>query len=239
VNTRRAYLTALGDRARRLERERDQTSALAAAEERARIAREMHDSVAHHLTVIVALSDGALRAITRAPDKAADAIQDVSGTARQALAETRQLLGVLRADSGQELRQPLPGLADLDDLLSRVRAAGLPVRYERAGAGTGTDPPPSIQLAVFRLVQEALTNTMKHGGPRASAAVRLQLNPAEVRVEVEDDGTGGIAEPAAGGGLTGMRERISASGGELDFGPRHPQGWRVTARLRTGAAAAS
>jgi len=239
VNTRRAYLTALGDRARRLERERDQTSALAAAEERARIAREMHDSVAHHLTVIVALSDGALRAITRAPDKAADAIQDVSGTARQALAETRQLLGVLRADSGQELRRPLPGLADLDDLLSRVRAAGLPVRYERFGAGTGTGPPPSIQLAVFRLVQEALTNTMKHGGPRASAAVRLQLNPAEVRAEVEDDGTGGIAEPAAGGGLTGMRERISASGGELDFGPRHPQGWRVTARLRTGAAAAS
>jgi signal transduction histidine kinase len=79
---------------------------------------------------------------------------------------------------------------------------------------------------------------MKHGGPRASAAAWLQLNPAEIRIEVEDDGTGGTAEPA-GGGLTGMRERISASGGELDFGPRHPQGWRVTARLRTGTAAAS
>jgi signal transduction histidine kinase len=237
VNTRRAYLTALSDRARRLERERDHVSALAAAEERARIAREMHDSVAHHLTVIVALADGALRAVTRAPDKAADAILDVSGTARQALAETRQLLGVLRADSGQALRQPLPGLADLDGLLSRIRAAGLPVRYECTG--NGTDPPPGIQLAVFRLVQEALTNTMKHGGPRASAAVWLQLNPAEIRIEVEDDGTGGTAEPAAGGGLTGMRERISASGGELDFGPRHPQGWRVTARLRTGTAAAS
>ncbi len=237
VGTRRAYLTELRDRARRLERERDQTSALAAAEERARIAREMHDSVAHHLTVIVALSDGALRAVTRAPADAADAIRDVSGTARQALAETRQLLGVLRADSGPELRQLLPGLADLDDLLSRVRAAGLPVRYECTGACTG--PPPGIQLAVFRLVQEALTNTMKHAGPRANAAVRLQLNPAEVRVEVEDDGTGGIAEPGAGGGLTGMRERISASGGELDFGPRHPRGWRVSARLRTGTAATS
>ena len=92
-----------------------------------------------------------------------------------------------------------------------------------------------VQLAVFRLVQEALTNTMKHAGPRASAAVRLQASPGEVRVDVEDDGTGGTAEPgAAGGGLTGMRERISASGGELDCGPREPQGWRVTARLHPG-----
>ena len=237
VGTRRAYLAALRDRARRLERERDQTSALAAAAERARIAREMHDSVAHHLTVIVALSDGALRAVTRAPGEAADAIRDVSGTARQALAETRQLLGVLRADSGQELRQPLPGLADLDDLLGRVRAAGLPVRYERTG--TAAELPPVIQLAVFRLIQEALTNTMKHAGPRASAAVRLQLTPAEIRVDVEDDGAGGTAEPGAGGGLTGMRERIGASGGELDFGPRQPRGWRVTARLHLGTAAAS
>jgi signal transduction histidine kinase len=238
VRTRRAYLGELSDRARRLEREREQTRALAAAEERARIAREMHDSVAHHLTVIVALSDGALRAVTRAPGEACDAIRDVSGTARQALAETRQLLGVLRADGAPEAWQPLPDLADLDDLLGRVRAAGLPVRYERTG--TGTDPPPGVQLAVFRLVQEALTNTMKHAGPGASAAVWLRLTPAEVRVDVEDDGAGGTAEPgAAGGGLTGMRERISASGGELDFGPRQPQGWRVTARLRLGTTAAS
>jgi signal transduction histidine kinase len=238
VRTRRAYLGELSDRARRLERERAQTRALAAAEERARIAREMHDSVAHHLTVIVALSDGALRAVTRAPAEACDAIRDVSGTARQALAETRQLLGVLRADSAHEAWQPLPDLADLDDLLGRVRATGLPVRYERTG--TGADPPPVVQLAVFRLVQEALTNTMKHAGPGASAAVWLRLTPAEVRVDVEDDGAGGTAEPgAAGGGLTGMRERISASGGELDFGPREPQGWRVTARLRPGTTAAS
>jgi signal transduction histidine kinase len=238
VGTRRAYLAALRDRAGRLERERDQSSALAAAEERARIAREMHDSVAHHLTVIVALSDGALRAVTRAPGEAADAIADVSGTARQALAETRRLLGVLRADAGGQARQPLPGLADLDDLLGRVRAAGLPVRYERTG--TGADLPSGIQLAVFRLVQEALTNTMKHGGPGASAAVRLQLTPAEVHVEVEDDGARPGAGPAAGGGgLIGMRERISAFGGELDYGPRHPRGWRVTARLSLDPAAAS
>ena len=238
VGTRRAYLAALRDRARRLEHERDQGNALAAAEERARIAREMHDSVAHHLTVIVALSDGALRAISRAPAEAADAIRDVSGTARQALTETRRLLGVLRADTGAEARQPLPGLDDLDDLLGRVRAAGLPVRYERAGAGA--DLPPGIQLAIFRLVQEALTNTLKHAGPGASAAVRLQVTPAEVRVEVEDDGARCDPGPlAGGGGLIGMRERISAFGGELDFGPRYPRGWRVTARLSLDPVAAS
>jgi signal transduction histidine kinase len=238
VGTRRAYLAELRDRAQRLERERDQNSALAAAVERARIAREMHDSVAHHLTVIVALSDGALAAVTRAPGQASEAIRDVSSTAREALAETRRLLGVLRAGSGKEIWQPLPGLADLDNLLGRVRAAGLPVRYERSGSNP--DLPPGIQLAVFRLIQEALTNTMKHAGPGASAAVRLQLTPGEVRVEVEDDGAGSAGEPRApGGGLTGMRERISAFGGELDCGPRHPRGWRVTARLRLGTAAAS
>jgi signal transduction histidine kinase len=237
AGTRRAYLAALRDRAGRLERERDQASALAAAEERARIAREMHDSVAHHLTVIVALSDGARRAITRAPGDAADAMADVSGTARQALAETRRLLGVLRAGSGPEPRQPLPGLADLDGLLGGVRAAGLPVRYDVTGTGAGL--PPAFQLAVFRLVQEALTNTMKHAGPGASATVRLRFTPAEVRVDVEDDGTPRGAGPEAGGGLTGMRERISAFGGELDFGPRQPRGWRVTARLGLDQLAAS
>ena len=238
VGTRRAYLAELRDRAQRLERERDASSALAAAEERARIAREMHDSVAHHLTVIVALSDGALRAVTRSPAEACDAIRDVSGTARQALAETRRLLGVLRAGSGQEPRQPLPGLADLDDLVARVRAAGLPVRYERTGAAA--DLPTGVQLAVFRLVQEALTNTMKHAGPRASAAVRLEVSPGEVRVDVEDDGAGGTAKPgSAGGGLTGMRERIRAFGGELDCGPRDPRGWRVSARLRPDTVATS
>jgi signal transduction histidine kinase len=238
TSTRRAYLAELRDRAQRLERERDQNSALAAAVERARIAREMHDSVAHHLTVIVALSDGALAAVTRAPGVAADAIRDVSSTAREALAETRRLLGVLRADSGQELRQPLPGLSDLEGLLARVRAAGLPVRYELSGASP--DLPPGVQLAVFRLVQEALTNTMKHAGPGASAAVRLQLTPREVRVEVDDDGSGSTGEPRApGGGLTGMRERISAFGGELQCGPRQPRGWRVTARLLLEPAATS
>ena len=234
TNTRRAYLVELRDRAQRLEREHDQTSALAAAVERARIAREMHDSVAHHLTVIVALSDGALAAVTRAPDQASDAIRGISSTAREALAETRRLLGVLRTEGGLELRQPLPGLSDLDGLFTRVRAAGLPVEYERSGPPGDTTP--GVQLAVFRLVQEALTNTMKHAGPGARAAVRLRLEPGEVRVEVEDDGVGTAGVPRApGGGLTGMSERVGAFGGELTCGPRQPRGWRVTARFDSGA----
>jgi signal transduction histidine kinase len=230
MSTRRAYLGELRDRTQRLEREHDQTSALAAAVERARIAREMHDSVAHHLTVIVALSDGALAAVTRSPDQASEAIRGVSSTAREALAETRRLLGVLRADGGLELRQPLPGLSDLEGLFIRVRAAGLPVRYERSGPPG--DTPPGVQLVIFRLVQEALTNTMKHAGPGASASVRLQLTPGEVHVEVEDDGVGSAGVPGApGGGLTGMQQRVGAFGGELTCGPRQPCGWRVTARL--------
>ena len=205
--------------------------------ERARIAREMHDSVAHHLTVIVVLSDGALAAVNRSPAQAADAIRGVSGTAREALAETRSLLGILRADSGLELRQPLPGLSDLESLFTRVRAAGLPVRYERSGPPA--DTPPGVQLVVFRLIQEALTNTMKHAGPGVSAAVRLRLAPGEVSVEVEDDGAGRAGVPCApGGGMTGMAQRVNAFGGELTCGPRQPRGWRVSARLDPGHAVA-
>jgi signal transduction histidine kinase len=230
VSTRQAYLAELRDRAQRLEREHDQTSALAAAVERARIAREMHDSVAHHLTVIVALSDGALAAVTRAPAQASEAIHNVSDTAREALAETRRLLGILRADGGLELRQPLPGLSDLEGLFTRVRAAGLPVRYERSGPPA--DTPPGVQLVIFRLIQEALTNTMKHAGPGVTAAVRLRLAPGEVSVEIEDDGAGGTGLPRApGGGLTGMAQRVGAFGGDLTCGPCQPRGWRVSARL--------
>jgi signal transduction histidine kinase len=159
----------------------------------------------------------------------------VSSTAREALAETRRLLGVLRTDGGLELRQPLPGLPDLEGLFTRVRAAGLPVRYERSGPPG--DTPPGVQLVIFRLIQEALTNTMKHAGPGASAAVRLRLQPGEVRVEVTDDGVGSAGvRNAPGGGLTGMAERVGAFGGELTCGPRQPRGWRVTALLDPGPA---
>ena len=243
VGTRRAYLAELRDRAQRLERERDASSALAAAEERARIAREMHDSVAHHLTVIVALSDGALRAVTRSPADACDAIRDVSGTARQALAETRSLLGVLRAPAcgpapARNRGSRCPALADLDDLVARVRAAGLPVRYERTGATA--DLPPGVQLAVFRLVQEALTNTMKHAGPARARLSGCRCHRVKYAWTSRTTAPVAAAEPgSAGGGLTGMRERIKVFGGELDCGPRDPRGWRVSARLRPDMAPAS
>ena len=239
VGTRRAYLAELRDRARRLERERDQTSALAAAVERARIAREMHDSVAHHLTVIVALSDGALAA--RHPRARRGGRCDPRrvghrprGAGRDP-APARRAAGRCRAGARGSRCPAWP--------TSTICSAGSGRPACRSGtsaAAPAADLPPGLQLAVFRLVQEALTNTMKHGGPGASAAVRLQLTPAEVRVEVEDDGAGRAAEPGApGGGLTGMRERVSAFGGELTCGPRQPRGWRVTARLGPDPAAAS
>jgi len=153
-----------------------------------------------------------------------------------------QRLGVAAALLGQPqtvvLDEPVNGL-DPDGVrwirFTRVRAAGLPVQYERSGPAG--DTPPGVQLVIFRLVQEALTNAMKHAGPGASAAVRLRLEPGEIRVEVEDDGVGSAGVPRApGGGLTGMAERVGAYGGELTCGPRQPCGWRVTARLDPGTA---
>ena len=240
VGTRRAYLDELRDRADRLQRERDQQTALAAAAERARIAREMHDIVAHHLTVMVALSDGAAAASIRSPERAAEVMATVSATGRQALADTRRLLGVLRDDAGGDADlRPLPTLSDLDELLRRVRDAGLPVRYEVHGATTSI--PAGIQLTLYRLVQEALTNTMKHAGPGATATVSVRYATDQVCVEVTDDG-GGSPRPASargpGRGLTGMRDRVSAFGGDVTTGPNSGHGWRVSATMRLDPAVA-
>jgi signal transduction histidine kinase len=231
--TRRAYLTELHDRAERLERERDQQQELAAAAERARISREMHDIVAHHLAVMIALSEGAAAASAGSAPQAADAMRTVSATGRQALADTRRLLSGPGDLAGQDGgRQPLPDLNGLDALVATVRAAGLPVSYEIKGAPAQLSA--AAQLAVYRLVQEALTNTLKHGGEGASAVVRLSYLPGELRVDVEDDGAGaGAPVPeTAGHGLAGMRQRVQTFGGEVQAGPRFPDGWRVSARLR-------
>jgi signal transduction histidine kinase len=238
VSTRRAYLAELEERARRLERERDQQAQLAAATERARIAREMHDIVAHNLAVMIALADGAAFAATVAPDRAADTMQQVSETGRQALAEMRRLLGLLRDDqpppAPSELA-PQPGLDDIDALVDQVRAAG--VRVELTRQGTAGAWGPGAGLAVYRIVQEALTNTLKHAGPQAIAQVRLCYTAAGVDVEVTDDGARRPAQPAAaiaagGHGLAGMIERAASYGGHLEAGPRPGTGWRVCAQLR-------
>ena len=187
VRHRRALLASLEDRAARLELERDQQGLLAAAAERARIAREMHDIVAHNLTVMIALADGAVFAAERAPEKATTAMETVSATGRQALAEMRRLLGVLREDEVERtLLRPSPGVPQIDQLVEQVRAAGLPVTLEVAGDGRAL--PAGAQLTVFRLVQEALTNTLKHAGASAAARVRLRYAGDGIDVEVTDTG---------------------------------------------------
>jgi signal transduction histidine kinase len=253
--TRLAYLAELRDRAARLERERDQQGALAAAAERARIAREMHDIVAHHLTVMVTLSDAAVAVSDSSPERserATDVMRRVSATGRTALADTRRLLGVLRetpversADNGSQspggeaadARQPVPSLAQLDALIEQVRSAGLDTTLEVHGEAP--DVPVGVQLTVYRLVQEALTNTLKHGGAGARAAVRLRFQPGELLVDIDDDGAGtsstststSTSTNTAGSGLVGMRERARAYGGDVQAGPREPGGWKVSARL--------
>jgi len=231
---RRAYLAELHDRAERLERERDQQAALAAAAERARIAREMHDIVAHHLTVMTTLAEAAIAASATSPERATDVMRSVAATGRRALADTRKLLGVLRQRPGQdpgEALQPVPDLAQLDTVIEQVRSAGLDTSLEIRGQAP--DMPAGVQLAVYRLVQEALTNTLKHGGAGARALVRLRYLPGELLVDVDDDGSGSAAPAPAGvgGGLPGMAERIRAYGGVVRAGPRQPAGWAVSARL--------
>jgi len=239
ARTRAAYLSQLRERADRLERERDQQAQLAAVAERARIAREMHDIVAHHLTVMIALSEGAAAAVPSSPERAVTAMTTVSATGREALADTRRLLGVLREPRGSERRAPQPDISRLDGLLEQIRTAGLPVTFTVSGDRQPLSA--ALQLTVYRLVQEALTNTLKHAGPGTHARVLLSYAPEAVSVVVTDDGLGAMASVGgseavthsgmAGHGLAGMRERIAAWGGELTCGPSQSGGWRVVARL--------
>jgi signal transduction histidine kinase len=232
--TRRAYLAALEDRAARAERERDQLARIAVAEERARIARELHDVVAHNLSVMTALADGA--GFAPGSERAREAVAQIAVTGRQALGEMHRLVGVLRADGEAPELAPAPGLDDLGALVEHVRAAGLPVTL------TVTGQPVSLtagaQLAVHRLVQESLTNTLRHGVGVRSAAVRLDWRGDALDVEVTDDGAAVRApERGSGHGLVGMRERLAPFGGAVTAGPAPDGGWRVTAALPLRVAA--
>lgn len=233
MRSRRDRLASLEDRAVRLERERDQQAQLAVAGERARIAREMHDIVTHNLSVMVALADGAVFAQRRNPERAATAMRQVSATGRQAITDMRRFLGVLRADEPDALRHPMPGVGQLSALVEQVRAAGLPTRLGVAGDPAAV--PVAAQLTVYRLVQEALTNTLKHAPAGTRAEVRVECAPDAVTVTVTDDGGGSAAprDPAAstGHGLPGMRERAAAYGGSLTAGPLPGGGWQVAAVL--------
>lgn len=247
-----AYLGELRERAVRLEVERDHRARLAAAAERTRVAREMHDIVGHNLAVIIGLADGGSYAATVSPERSAEALRLIAGTGRQALHELRRMLGVLREESAEEGAQlsPQPGTADLHSLCDRVRAAGPAVTYRTVGDPESLDR--GMQLTAYRIVQEALTNTLKHAGAGAVVHLTVAVEDARVRILVEDDGGSGTgartetgtgrptrgAEAAGTGGqgLAGMRERAALHHGQVTAGPRPGGGWAVDAVLESTAA---
>jgi signal transduction histidine kinase len=230
MRTRRAYLASLEERAMRLERERDTEVQMAMAGERARIAREMHDVVAHNVSVIVVQSDGAAFTIENDPARAKRAMETVSSTGRQALAEMRRMLGVLRETDVGGSYAPQPGMAQLADLVDQLGSSGLPVSLDVAGVPVEMSE--GRQLTIFRIVQEALTNTLKHGGPKVTASVRLHYFDDVVEIVVSDDGRGAAAVgDGHGHGLVGMRERVAVYGGDVQAGPPPGGGFEVRARV--------
>ncbi|MFF5209792.1 sensor histidine kinase [Streptosporangium sp. NPDC000396] len=238
ANTRRRYLESLEERAERAEHERDQQARLAAAAERTRIARELHDVVAHNVSVIIVQADGASYAINSNPEQARKAMETISVTGRQALAEMRRMVGVLRTDGGTEDYAPQPSLSQLGELMDHVRASGLPVDLRITGAVK--ELPGGEQLTVYRIIQEALTNTLKHGGPGSSAAVEMEYGSRELLLRVTDDGRGAAAPRSPDGhGLVGMRERVAMFGGSVEAVPRPGGGFQVTVRLPIGETGAS
>ncbi len=232
VAARRAYQNELEQRLRLLETERDQQAKIAVAEERTRIARELHDVVAHAVSVMVVQADGATYAVHTNPELAERAVKTISSTGREALTELRRLLGVLRSEDGNEERTPQPGTTSLNELAERVRLVGLPVRLKLNGELDGL--PAGIGLGIYRIVQEALTNTLKHAGAGASASVQVTRVGEQVELDISDDGFGTppqLVGVSGGNGLIGMRERANVFGGTLDAGPRPGGGWHVHAVL--------
>jgi signal transduction histidine kinase len=254
VRALRSQLDWLAERAERLEVERDQQASLAAATERARIAREMHDVVSHNIQVMVTLADAASAAQVTDPARAAEAIGEVSSTGRQALTDMRRMLGVLRDEpepagadatgaattgtatgSGRAPFAPQPGLRELNALVERVRGTGLDVSIRREGVPFEVSG--AAGLTVYRVVQEALTNALKHADEPTEVKVRLVFADPDVSVRITDDGRTRVSVPATaaadgGHGLSGMAERAAAFGGTLRAGPRDAGGWEVEAMLR-------
>ncbi len=242
VGDRRTYAARLEERTAELEQAREELARRAVVEERLRIARELHDVVAHAISVIAVQAGVGAHVATQQPEEAHKALAAVEATSRTALNELRRLLGVLRqGDQDGEPHDslaPVPGLAALDALVAQVGEAGLAVRLRVEG--TRPQVPPGVDLSAYRIVQEALTNVLKHAGP-ARAQVVVCYGEREVTVEVSDDGRGAAAGDAAGGvaadragtghGLVGVRERVALFGGDLEVGSRPGGGFRVAARL--------
>lgn len=221
---------SLTQRASMMAADRDQRARIAAATERNRIARELHDIVAHSLSVVIVQADGAAAAVAARPELAVTVLNTISETSREALAEMRRLVGVLRTDPAERGDYaPAQGVADLSALVEQVRASGTTVDFRLIGAQCTLSP--GLDLTIYRLVQEALTNVLKHGGPAAAATVELAYERDSVRVLVTDDGRGdaNIEGPVDGHGLLGMRERVRLQGGRLAVGPRTGGGFGVQA----------
>jgi signal transduction histidine kinase len=219
------------NRRARLARDRERAAADAVAEERARIARELHDVVAHAIGVMVVQAGAARTVVDRDPAAAKDAIAQVERVGRDGLAEMRRLIGVLTDADTAAARAPQPGLAALDELLSTVRSAGLAVEVVRVGPQRPL--PAGADLAAYRVIQEALTNVLKHAGP-AHARVSLAYDEERLVIDVEDDGIGPAPTDDAGHGLVGMRERVGLYGGDLRTGPRQGGGFAVRAAIPIG-----
>jgi signal transduction histidine kinase len=235
VRQRHVYAAALEERAAALERERDANAKVAAAEERARIARELHDVLSHSVSVMVVQAGAERMALGSERASPAEALAAIENTGRQALAEMRRLLGLLRTEGEPPAREPQPTVAELEQLVSQVREAGLPVELVIQGQPDAL--PPGVAVAAYRIVQEALTNVLKHAGA-ASARVVVRYSPHELELEVADDGRGTNESNGAGHGLVGMRERVALYGGDFDAGSRNGGGFVVRARLPLVAARA-
>jgi signal transduction histidine kinase len=229
---KRASLQAAQSRAERAESELDQEAARAAAAERARIARELHDVVAHHVSLMAVQAEAAASLLPSQPERARQSVDIIGDTARQALTELRRLLGVLRGPTEHRPATfPTASLTDLGDIVAKVREAGLPVEYEVSG--TPAVLAPGIELTAFRIVQEALTNTLRHADA-AQARVTVKYEPGYVTLSVADSGPRRTEPPARSGtgfGLAGIAERVASCGGSLTVGPSPASGFALTARL--------
>ncbi|MDX3535804.1 histidine kinase [Streptomyces sp. MB09-01] len=231
--TRQAYTAAVEDRAAQLERANRIEAEQAVARERARIAREMHDILSHAVSIMIVQAEAGPVAVRRAPERAEAAFEAISETGREAMAQLRTMLGVLRETDGPAPREPQPGMAALPTLLDRVRRGGPEITYEVTGEVQGL--PPAADTAVYRIVQEALTNVVKHARARR-VSVRLHRGARELAITVADDGRGPAGGGASGGGhgLIGIRERAAAHGGTAECGPRRDgSGFEVRAVLVT------
>jgi signal transduction histidine kinase len=232
---RRAYLAALRERAVRAEAERDAQAQIAAAAERARIARELHDVIAHSLSVMVAQADGGRYAFEAEPERSRQALADIGDTGRQALTEMSHLLGVFKSGEEAPAFAPTPGVADITTLVGQAREAGTRVSYTVEGAARPI--PAGISLTLYRIAQEALTNVRKHAGPGATVTVTLRYGRAEALIRVADTPVAsnlprfGAPTSVMKNGLAGMRDRVGLYGGTLTAGPCAGGGFEVAARL--------